>query len=964
MEIDTGEFDSGTLVARLRAEMAGEVLADAGSRAVYSADASNYRHVPAAVVLPRSADDIAAALALCREHGAPLTMRGAGTSIAGNAIGTGIVLDTSRHLGRILEVDESSATAVVQPGVIAGNLRDRLAPLGLAFAPDPSTVSRCTIGGMLGNNSCGSHSVAWGKTSDNVRALDVLLADGTRVDLGPSDRDAFAANAARPDRVGELYRALEQLAQENLGPLRTELGQFPRHLSGYALQQLLPDHHRNLARALVGSEGTCAIVLGATLDLVRPPAHRALLVLGFEDEVRSAEAVPELLTLSPLTIEGMSRAMFAGVRLHGERAGIVAALPDTPDWLFVETGGETPAAAEQAANAIARRLGSRHAVFTDPHSQRLLWGLRSDGSGLATRTVDGRAAYPGFEDAAVPPDRLAGYLRDFRGLLDQHGLFGISYGHFGEGCIHIRLDADLSTAGGVAHYRTFAEEAADLVAAHGGSISGEHGDGQARSELLARTYSPHVIGLFERFKGIWDPENVLNPGILVAPRKLDANVRWLELGVPEVRTEYAYPDDQGSFAQAVGRCVGVGKCRVDHGAAMCPSYQATRDEQHSTRGRARLLFEMLEGDVVTDGWRSEEVRDALDLCLSCKACKVECPVNVDMATYKSEFLYHHHKGRVRPRAHYALGRLPQWARLAALAPGLVNRAAANPILARLGKAAAGVDQRRDLPAFAPKTFRKLAQGRVARTGGRGQVLLWPDTFTNHLSPQVGVAALDVLEDAGFEVLLPDARVCCGLTAISTGQLPLARRIARRSLGVLEPYLAQGIPVIGLEPSCTAVLRTELTRLLPDDPRARRLSTATRTFAEQLADHADGWAPPRVDADAVVQTHCHQYADLGDDADRKLMGQAGIRPAEISPGCCGLAGNFGFEDGHYDVSMTVAEQNLLPAIRAAGPAANVIADGFSCRTQAHDGAGVDARHLAEVLAEALRRPGLRPPPRER
>lgn len=944
------------LLTQLRAHVAGDVLADAGSRAIYSADASNYRHVPTAVVLPRTEDDVIAALAICREHGVPLTMRGAGTSIGGNAIGTGVVLDTSRHLGKILEIDDGSATAIVQAGVIAGQLGEALRPRGLAFAPDPSTVNRCTIGGMLGNNSCGSHSVAWGKTSDNVRELEVLLADGTRMTLGPSSREAHAANVLRSGRAGEVYRGLEKLAQENLEALRTEIGQFPRHLSGYALAELLPENRRNLARALVGSEGTCAIVLRATLELVRPPAHRAVLVLGFEDEVRAAEAVPALLALRPLTVEGMSRAMFAGVRLHGERAKVAAALPDAPDWLFIETGGESPAAAHAAAREIARALGAdRHAIFADPKVQRALWSLRSDGSGLATRTVDGRAAYPGFEDAAVPPERLANYLRDFRGLLAEHGLAGISYGHFGEGCIHIRLDADLSTAAGVRGYRSFLESAADLVAAHGGSISGEHGDGQARSELLARTYSPRVIGLFERFKGIWDPDDLLNPGILVRPRKLDANVRWLALGTREVQAQYAYPDDQDSLRQAVSRCVGVGKCRVDHGAAMCPSFQATRDEEHSTRGRARLLFEMLEGSTITAGWRSTEVRDALDLCLSCKACKVECPVNVDMATYKSEFLFHHYRRRLRPRAHYALGRLPQWARLAALAPALVNRAAANPRLARLGKAAAGIDQRRALPAFAPQTLRELAKTRACQAPERtpgGQVLLWPDTFTNHLSPQVGLAAMDVLEDAGFEVLLPGKAVCCGLTAISTGQLPLARRIARRSLGVLEPYLAQGIPVIGLEPSCTAVLRAELTRLLPEDPRARVLAESTRTFAEQLAEHADGWAPPQVNVDAVVQTHCHQYADLGDDADRKLLSQAGIRPAEMSQGCCGLAGDFGFEDGHYEVSMAVAEQGLLPAIRAAGPDPQVIADGYSCRTQVQDGAGASARHLAEVLAEGL------------
>lgn len=943
------DSDTAGLLAKLRASVSGEVLADAGSRAIYSGDASNYRHVPTAVVLPRTEDDVAAALSLCREHGVPLTMRGAGTSIAGNAIGTGIVLDTSRHLRRILEIDDGAATATVQSGVIAGQLGEALRPHGLAFAPDPSTASRCTIGGMLGNNSCGSHSVAWGKTSDNVRALEVLLADGTRMTLAPTRREEIEERLSRPDQVGEIYRGLEGLAMDNLEPLRTEIGQFPRHLSGYALHELLPENGRNYARAIVGSEGTCAIVLRATLDLVRPPAHTAVLVLGFEDEVRSAEAVPALLALGPLTVEGMSRAMFAGVRLHGERARVAAALPDSPDWLFIETGGESPAAAQSAAAEIVRKLGvERHAIFADARTQRALWSLRSDGSGLATRTVDGRAAYPGFEDAAVPPERLAGYLREFRGLLSEHHLAGIAYGHFGEGCIHIRLDADLTHRAGVGGYRSFLESAADLVAAHGGSISGEHGDGQARSELLARTYSPRVIGLFERFKGIWDPEDVLNPGILVRPRRLDANVRWLDLGTREVETQYAYPDDQDSFRQAVSRCVGVGKCRVEQGAAMCPSFQATRDEQHSTRGRARLLFEMLEGSTVADGWRSTQVRDALDLCLSCKACKVECPVNVDIATYKSEFLFHHYQGRLRPRAHYALGRLPQWARLASLAPALVNRAAAST----LGKAAAGVDQRRDVPAFAPKTLHQLDKGRKSKPGS--QVLLWPDTFTNHLAPQVGISAIEVLEDAGFEVLLPDRPVCCGLTAISTGQLPLARRTARRSLKVLEPYLAQGIPVIGLEPSCTAVLRTELTRLLPGDPRARQLAEATRTFAEQLTEHAGGWAPPELNIDAVVQTHCHQYADLGEDADRKLLSQAGIAPADMPQGCCGLAGNFGFEDGHYEVSMAVAEQTLLPTIRAAGPDPHVIADGFSCRTQVHDGAGLKARHLAEVLAEALRR----------
>lgn len=950
----------GALAAALRSAVAAEVLDDAASLALYSADASNYRHVPAAVVLPRSADDVEAVLGVCREHGVPLTMRGAGTSIAGNALGTGVVLDTSRHFGRILSLDPDAATAVVEPGVIGGHLRAALAPHGLAFAPDPSTITRCTVGGMIGNNSCGSHSVAWGKTSENIRELDVLLADGTRMTAGPRTAGQMAEAAARDDTAGRLHRGLEALATENLARLRTELGRFPRQVSGYGLHELLPEHHRNLARALVGTEGTCAVVLRATVDLVRPPAHRALLVLGFDSDIASAEAVPAILEHSPLTVESMGRRLFAGVRLHGARATAADALPPTSDWLLIETGGESRAAARAVAEALARGVGmpvggpgGRAVVLDDPAQQQVVWSLRADGSGLAARTAAGDAAYPGFEDAAVPPERLAAYLTDFRALLGEHGLDGVSYGHFGEGCLHIRLDADLSTPAGVDRYGEFLHQAAEVVARHGGSISGEHGDGQARSELLAHAFSPEMIDLFARFKALWDPAGLLNPGIIAQPRKADADVRWLELGTREWEVDYAYPDDRGSFRQAVSRCLGIGKCRVDSGVAMCPSYQVTHDEKHSTRGRARLLFEMMQGDVIEDGWRSKEVLGALDLCLSCKACKSDCPVNVDMATYKSEFLYQHYKGRLRPRVHYALGRLPQWSRLASRAPRLVNAVSGNRVLGRLAKAAAGIDARRDLPRFAPVTLRRRWRDRPA-TGPapRGRVLLWPDTFTNHLDPDVGLAAAKVLEHAGYEVVLPDGPVCCGLTALSTGQLPLARATVRRSLDVLAPHLAAGTPVIGLEPSCTAALRAEITRLLPGDARARRLAGQVRTFAEQLMEHTDGWVPPAVDADAVVQTHCHQYAETGDAADRALMERAGIRRVPMAPGCCGLAGDFGFERGHYDVSMAVGEQNLLPAIRGAAPGTEVIADGFSCRTQAAHGAGATARHLAQVLAERL------------
>ncbi|MER7701045.1 MULTISPECIES: FAD-binding and (Fe-S)-binding domain-containing protein [unclassified Streptomyces] len=903
-------------------------------------DASNYRRVPLGVLAPRDADDIAAALAVCREHGVPVVARGGGTSIAGQATGTGLVLDLTRHLRAILDLDPAARTAVVQPGVILDDLRNAAAPHGLTFGPDPSTHSRCTLGGMIGNNSCGAHSVAWGTTADNVRELSVLRYGGQALRLAQGAR---WEDGRGPEGVRELIAS-------HLALLRTGYPGLPRRISGYALDALLPEHPGgpDPVRAFCGSEGTLGVVTEATVRLVEAPRARALAVLGYADESDAADAAPGLLPYRPLTVEGMAADLVTAA----------AGLPRGAAWLFVETGGGTPAEAKEHAERVLRAAGAVDgAVVTDPAGQRALWRIREDAAGTATRMPDGSEAWPGWEDCAVPPARLGAYLRDFRALLAEHGLRGAPYGHFGDGCVHVRIDFDLISAEGVARFRRFSEETADLVVAHGGSLSGEHGDGQARAELLPRMYGDELVALFGRYKDLWDPDCGLNPGILARPAPLDANLRFAVLPKNPVDVEFGYPQDGGDFAGAVRRCVGVAKCRTTETAGagvMCPSFRVTGEEAHSTRGRARLLHEMLAGEVITDGWRSEEVRDALDLCLSCKGCRGDCPVGVDMATYKAEFLYHHYRGRLRPAAHYAMGRLPRRLRLAAPLARPLNALARQRPLAALAKRLAGIAPERALPVLATETYsRWLLRRRGKETRNLSPdraVALWADTFTEHLSPQVGRAAVRVLEEATGRTVLPPPRgVCCGLTYVSTGQLDAARRVMRRTLDRL--CLPPGHPLVVLEPSCAATLRTDLPELLPDDPRAAELASSVRTFAQYLEEYAPDWAPPRLDRPVAGQTHCHQHAVLGDAAERRLLERMGLT-GELSGGCCGLAGNFGFEKGHWEVSVACAEEQLLPAVRDAAPGTELLADGFSCRTQLDQLAGRRARHLAEVLAEAI------------
>ena len=957
------------LEEELKRTLNGEVQFDRGSRALYATDGSNYRQIPIGLVMPRDDADVIAAVAACRKYGAPVLARGAGTSLAGQCCNVAVVLDFTKYMNRILELDSDARFARVQPGVVLDSLRNRAEMHQLTFAPDPSTHNRCTIGGMIGNNSCGTHSLLGGKTVDNVEELRILLYDGSQMTVGATSGAEFAQIISQGDRRSEIYRKLYRIQELYAGLIRERFPQIPRRVSGYNLDELLPERGFNLARALVGTEGTCAIALEAKLKLIHSPQHRALVGLGYPDAFFAADHVPEILRLRPIGLEGFEGSIVDGLQRKG--AQDLDLLPAGRGFLLVEFGADDPNEAQQLAVELVDHLkqvsGAPNARLYSKSEARAVWQIREAGPRAAAFAPGAPAEWEGWDDAAVAPEKLGGYLRDIRKLMNEYHYRGAFYGHFGHGCVHMRVSFDLESENGIRKYAEFIDRAADLVVGYGGSLSGEHGDGQSRAALLPKMFGSDLMKAFGEFKTAWDPENKLNPHKVVGAYLPTENLRLGADYKPlEPETHFKFPDDGGSFAKAALRCIGLGACRKSDGGTMCPSYMVTLEEEHSTRGRAHMLFELLQGEVIRDGWRDEHVKDALELCLSCKACKSECPANVDIATYKAEFLSHYYEKKWRPLKAYAFGLIERWAKLGSRMPRIANFLSQAPGPRHLLQRFLGLASQRQLPRLAPVTFWQWAQvhrNSIFRDEDRlnpapllkeRQVVLWVDTFNNYFHPETCRAALEVFEEAGFTVTCSRRPLCCGRPLYDFGMLERAKNSLSQIMSALGPQIDAGLPIVVLEPSCASVFRDELHNLFPTNERATRLRNQTFLLSEFLQNHTPDYLPPSLSRKVILHGHCHHKALMKISDEESLLRKMGVELQSLDSGCCGMAGPFGFQKDKFEISQAIGERVLLPAVRRAASDTLIVADGFSCREQILQGTGRSAMHLAEVLKMALDR----------
>jgi FAD/FMN-containing dehydrogenase/Fe-S oxidoreductase len=961
------DVDVTGLEQELRRNVEGEVRFDAGSKAMYAVDAGNYRQVPIGVVIPKSKADVVQTINACRRFGAPLLSRAGGTSIPGQTCNAAIVMDWSKYMHGVLEINTQQRWARVLPGTVCDTLRDQAMQQSnnlLVWGPDPATHTHCCFGGMIGNNSCGAHAQMSGRCDNNVEELEVLLYDGTRMTVGWMNDSDLERRIAQGGRTGDVYRYLKSLRDHYGDLVHERYPKIPRRVSGYNLDQLLPgeDGRFNIARSLVGSEGTLVTILEAKVRLIDAKAQRVVVMLGYPDVYEAADHVTEILPYNPTALEGIDHTLYENLKKKGGRnERYLNLLPQGKGWLLAEFGADKKKDAVDLAQQVMEMLKKKPGapdmkLYTEKEDIEHIWNVRESGLGTTAFVPGQPDTWEGWEDSAVAPDKLGGYLRELRALYNKYHYISALYGHFGQGCVHCRVSFDLMSEKGIKTWRSFMEEATDLCVRYGGSLSGEHGDGQARGEFLYKMFGEELIQAFREFKSIWDPDWKMNPGKIIDPYRIDQNLR---LGADydpwEPETHFKYPDDKGKFSHAALRCVGVGKCRRETGKGpeddtMCPSFMVTHEERHTTRGRAHHLWEMLNGNVIANGWRDDHVKESLDLCLSCKGCKGDCPVNVDIATYKAEFLSHYWEGRLRPRHAYAFGLVDQWSRLASIWPGMVNLVTQTPGLSQVAKLMAGMPMEREIPEFAPRTFRQWFSKRGTRrhAGLDQQVILWADTFNNYFFPETAQAATAVLEKAGFKVLVPRQHLCCGRPLYDYGMLDMAKIYLRKIMKALKPQIEAGVPMVVLEPSCASVFRDELHSLFPEDPLAKKLREQTLLLSEFLEKHAPTYPFPRMRGKALVQGHCHHKSVLKFDAENSVLKKLGLDADVLASGCCGMAGSFGFESDKYDVSVAIGERKLLPAVRQAPLSSVIMADGFSCREQIAQETGRHALHLAEVM----------------
>jgi len=959
---------NGELEQLLKSNLKCDVRFGEGDRALYATDSSNYRMPPIGVVIPRNRDDIIETVRLCHDYGAPILARGGGTSLAGQCCNFAVVMDLSKYYNKVLSIDPFRRLAKVETGIVLDELQKQLAPHQLIFGPNPATHNHCTVGGMVGNNSCGMNSLIsfWAgnglRTSDNVESLEVLTYDGEVFEVGPMTDDEIAEAIRMGGRRGEIIASLKSIRDEYADEIRKRFPKIPRRVSGYNLDDLLPEKGFNVARALVGTECTCVVVLSATLKVVHNPETRAVVALGYPDGFQAGDHVTDILSFKPIALEGMDHKLVDNLKKLQMHMDAVKLLPQGGGWLLVEFGGPSKEDCKKQADAMLAKIKDKenaptHKYYDDPEKLKLVWEAREAGLGVTAFIPGQKDTWEGWEDSSVAPEKVGQYLREFQKIFHKHGYDPALYGHFGQGCIHCRVTFDLVTEPGLRNFRSFLEDASDLIVRFGGSYTGEHGDGQSKAEMLPKLFGNDLIEAFRRFKSIWDPTWKMNPGKIVDPNPILSHLRLGTSYNPRhPHTHFSYAADEGDFSRSVLRCVGVGECRRHEGGTMCPSYMVTREEKHSTRGRAHLLFEMLRGEIIRDGFASEAVKESLDLCLSCKGCKGECPVHVDMATYKAEYLSHHYKGKLRPINAYAFGLIGRWARFGSAMPRVANFFQSAPGFSRAMKFFLRVAPQRKIPTFAKQTFKEWFFSREDRVTTGNPVILWADTFNNHYHPEVAQAATRFLERSGWRVTVPRAALCCGRPLYDYGMLDTARKWLAEILDELREDIRAGVPLIGLEPRCASVFRDELTNLFPHDQDAKRLSAQTFLLSEFIEKKMPAFTFPQLEWQALVHGHCHHKALMKMTDEESVLRRIGLHYEVVDSGCCGMAGAFGFEKAHYDISIACGERSLLPTVRKARNDTLIIANGFSCREQIAQTTPRRALHLAEVIELAYREKG--------